>query len=229
MAGRAEHRRVRASGGGTHDCRGLQRRGMPRPRRCAPPAAGPSPVRTSSLLSRSARARARLGHRRFAVAFGRAGTAAVLRELLRCSCNVAASSWRATGHRTGSPGVVRRRTALPAGGAQAIGTEAGRSTRARRAGRRSTACRTRPPTTVCASRNGVPLSDQMLGEVGGQLIGSSAAAIMRVDELRGDQPAEGQRRAQHASSASNSGSLSSCRSRLCASGRPLSVARKPAR
>ena len=52
-----------------------------------------------------------------------------------------------------------------------------------------------------------------------------------VDELGGRHagPPSASSDSAHVSSASNSGSLSSCRSRLYASGRPLSVARKPVR
>ena len=79
----------------------------------------------------------------------------------------------------------------------------------------------------------MPRCDQLLGEVGRRRRRlSSAAACMRVvDELGGrEQPGDRARaRARHWSSASNSGSLSSWRSRLYASGRPLSVARKPVR
>ena len=85
---------------------------------------------------------------------------------------------------------------------------------------------------ACASRNGMPLRTSCSARSVAADAGASAAARIALgDELgrrRAARPAPTEP-ASSVSSASNSGSLSSCRSRLYASGRPLSVARKPVR
>ena len=109
----------------------------------------------------------------------------------RCSssrCSRPCRAGAATGSGPPPPGVVRRRTALPGSSRpQAVGAEAGIvRRRARRAGRRARPPAARaPPTTVCASRNGVPCSTRCSARSVAAFSGSSAAAVMRVvDERR---------------------------------------------
>ena len=89
--------------------------------------------------------------------------------------------------------------------------------------------RTSAPTAACASRNGMPGAHEVLGEVGRGQVGLVGGGSHRV----GVEVAASRRRrrapqaSRHVSTASNSGSLSSWRSRLYASGRPLSVASSP--
>ena len=120
------------------------------------------------------------------------------------------------------PGLVRRAT-------DDAGLEQARSRRSSKAGWAATrsasgTCRRRasrgraPPTMAWASRNGVPRDDELLGEVGGGGVRAcrrppASRAVSKRE--RGEQPGHAPRGPSATwSTASNSGSLSSWRSRL---------------
>ena len=79
----------------------------------------------------------------------------------------------------------------------------------------ASSCRTIAPTTSCACRNGMPRDDQVVGDVGGEQQPAAArAGALRMQRQLPITAAVAERDAASVSSASKSGSLSSCRSLL---------------
>jgi hypothetical protein len=132
---------------------------------------------------------------------------------------------RADRERAGTTGVVRRVTAIPGARERAaLGTERVVGFDQRDESTPSSIdWRTSAPTTAWASRNGMPFRDEELREIDRRAVGLSAAAVMRSPRyvLLASIPVIADRPSVIWSSASKNGSLSSCRSRLYASGKTL--------
>ncbi len=128
------------------------------------------------------------------------------------------SIWRCTASGPAPPRVVRRVTATPgARSSTAVSPSAGCArTRSARSAPLSSDSRTRAPTIAWASRNGVPCSTRCSARSVADDVGVSAAARMRSpsNSSVARSPATAPRASSTWSTASNSGSLSSCRSRL---------------
>ena len=154
------------------------------------------------------------------------------RLALRAAC-CAAPSCAATDAAPAPPGVSRRPTDAPGSSStSASGPRSGSViTSSSSPTPRSTDSRTMFPTRACASRNGTPRSTSHSARSTAADAGASAAACMRAgtSSAVSSSPRIAESARRFWSSASNNGSLSSCRSRLYASGRPFSVARNPVR
>ena len=224
-AGPAEHRRVPRRLAPVRVAAGIVRAGVRLDLDEARPTPVPRPAPCSAAPARRER-----------VAVVERARASPRSSQSRCSSSrtVAASSWRATGSGPPPPGVVRRRTALPGSSSgNASGPRRGSFATSSSSGTpRSTACRTSAADERVRLTERRPLLDEVLGEVGrGVRPGCRrprSSALRRTRPWRCS-PASAASDSAQVSSASNNGSLSSCRSRLYASGRPLSVASRPVR
>ena len=96
---------------------------------------------------------------------------------------------------------------------------------------RSSQTRTQAPASSCATRNGVPCrtSHSATSVASAKPCGASSAIRSVRNVSVATIPATAGSSTSRVSTASKTGSLSSCRSRLYASGRPLSVASSPVR